>query len=611
MPPLLARAAHAGDRKNFMRVETTRLPTSAVYAWFNREQDRYINQKVRSRIEEKLRARGDLAEGAHVEFVTGSGADPDAYHTRTDLEVQATTFGSKLGRAYDTFGKVWGGLTEKAGISGIAAGDDEYDETTYTVRYTRPDGRVVVEPFRETVTTGEKYGRTATGFMSGALMNNFQRSVLKVVDMGDSAPWMNQDGSISANTLTRWVGQEVFRGVLKGAGEDAFASWPVYNKAGKLWIKHVAKPVSEWAHNPDAQERNPVLRFLAKDLKLFADGPRAGGDPNGAMAGKTLLEHAIEWQGKFYLYNVFTNMWRDFYDGTLGAVERWIGGRRNNANHKDEPERHRNLGECLTDGFCNLGRGIIRPFIKQFAPMMVSTPFFWAMGHYGTNMAGGGSGNADTYRGLPGGRPSAARYGEPAHNALDAAGKTFGKALNEFGANVADPLAHGAAAMFGRTPESVGLDGFGRETLDAYARYGTYFATKGWGQEQWAGPAADKAVDKMIDGFFGSVTNTLLPWRWGKIKESGAKFREGVKSYRDILTFRDPETIATAQRYIAAKAEKAGGQGRGAAMAAEQLPAGADEHQPQQARASWLARENDRKKQREASPGMTLGGSHA
>lgn len=597
MPPILARAAHAGDRRNFLTVEATRLPTSAVYAWFNREQDRYINQQILGRIRKKLEDAHEIQPGSDIEFVTAPSADAPV---RTDLQAQPTGVGVSMGHVYNAVGDGWSALAKRVGLGKVLAADETYDTAKFHVRYTNALGETVTRTFEESITTGEKYGRTVDGFATGALMNNFQRSVLKVVEMGDEAPWLNHDGSLSPSTLIRWVGQEAFRGIFKGAGEDVFASWPVYNKAGKLWIDHVAKPVSQWAHTHG--DGATTGNWLADGLNLLRDKALDVGIVSRDPGSKSLIEHAIEWQGKFYLYNVFTNMWRDFYDGTLGAIERWVGGKRNNANHTDEGREHKGLIGCITDGFCNLGRGIIRPFVKQFAPMMVSTPFFWLAGHYGTNMSGGSNSNPDTYSGER--MPSRSRYGEVAHNPLDAAGKAAGKAWNDFGANVADPAFHSVAQAFGKTPEQMGLDGYGREMLDAYARYGTYFSMKGWAQEQWASKKADKAVDQMIDGFFGTVTNTLLPWRWGRVKESGAKFREGARTYRDILTFRDPETIETARRHMAAKAERASGTTHRVDAAHDHAHEAESAAQP----VRWSDKEAERKKQREATPGMAVAG---
>ncbi len=446
------------DVINAVRTGTTRIFTNFIYSVFDSQQEDYIKSKK-------------------------DGAETPA---------RLSPLGKFMGRVADGVGGVSDNLLERLVLRPVArarsGGDKDKEEVIFKElheEYCKYEGGI---------STGEKFGRTAWGFFGGALANNAQRTLIRVFDKGEHKPWVDENGNARPVQFARWTAQEAFRAVFKGAGEDVFASLPQYTIAGKKWIRFLQRFDKQL--NPDNYDVQTGEAIANK---------------------KSLFLHAGEWQGKFYLYNVFTNMWRDIYDFAMKPIERLIGGNKNNPD--EAPAEQKSIGEKIR----SVGRWLIRTPIKQFAPMMCSTPAFWLPGYFSTTLAS----QLDDPNYQPKG-------------VVDEIGRKFGKMVNNAGIKIDDIIAY--AQEKGIAKDQNWLEGMGQYTAKAYSRYSMYFVLKEFFQNKYANKSADFAIDRSIDGFTGMISSALT-LNFKGVRQNWKRLREGAGMYAEVLKFKEEDLL--------------------------------------------------------------------
>ena len=200
---------------------------------------------------------------------------------------------------------------------------------------------------------------------------------------------------VTASFAAMSAGSAIMRDVLSGIfNPKERASWTNNGKfdplhiakkaAGKVWTigtynagedMAVALPYVFYMRG----QRNILDKALFKGFKYSSDSVDNGGglrlDDDGKVTGHFLMAGAADLQGRFTVYNVFTQLYRDVYDNIGGGVkEWWKGGKEFSA-----PKWVKNpltLPEHIVSGTKHIARYATISAMRSLIQMTPSVPFF-------------------------------------------------------------------------------------------------------------------------------------------------------------------------------------------------------------------------------------------
>jgi len=187
-----------------------------------------------------------------------------------------------------------------------------------------------------------------------ALMRNLLSGLL---NPKERASW-SKDGKFDAAHIAKKTAGKVWEIGTYNAGEDAAVALP--------YVFYM-----RWQRN--------ILDKAFKGFKYSSDGVDNGGgyriDDNGRVRDHMLLAGAADLQGRFTVYNVFTQLYRDIYDNIGGGIKQWWKGDKT----VSAPSWIKNPSELpstAVSGTKHLLRYSIISAIRSIIQMTPSVPFF-------------------------------------------------------------------------------------------------------------------------------------------------------------------------------------------------------------------------------------------
>lgn len=198
---------------------------------------------------------------------------------------------------------------------------------------------------------GRSYGEEAVNvtldFAMGSIGDAWGRRLVGIADPNVKKEWIDKDGHIDWGKLAKATGRAAFDILSYNQMEDWFAAIPyVYQMRAQ---RHVLD--SKWAGSRVAMDHN-----------LNGGGFRV--DHTGKIIDDYALAGAIDLQLRFMGYNVYTLMFRDLYQHAKHMLD--------HRKDVEKPGHERNVLE-------EVGKYLMKTFVKANTYMLPSVPFFWAM----------------------------------------------------------------------------------------------------------------------------------------------------------------------------------------------------------------------------------------
>ncbi len=197
---------------------------------------------------------------------------------------------------------------------------------------------------------------TSFDFSCASAADAAVRNIIYTLDPNVKKPWRDEEGNFDLRKLLAYTGHTTWRILTKNAGEDWAVALP-YVFQMKLQRRLIGK--------------------MAAGSKLYLDHGWNGGsyqlDDRGKVIGDYQKSGALDLQLRFTGYNWYTLMYRETYD----AIGRGLASWKKNGFSLSLPGLPEHpVADTLT-GVKDLGRYIIKSFIKANLYMQPSVPFFW------------------------------------------------------------------------------------------------------------------------------------------------------------------------------------------------------------------------------------------
>ncbi len=257
------------------------------------------------------------------------------------------------------------------------------DNTVFKNKYaTKPDGSTLFNKEGKEITRAREYLRFRENRITHDAQDVSGRSLgaeMTVVTASFAA--MSAGSAIMRNTLAGIFNPKERASWAKNGEFDAMHI--VKKLAGKVW------KIGTYNAGEDMAVALPYVFFMRgqrnlldkvfKGFKYSSDGVDNGSgillNDDGKVSGHTLIPGALDLQGRFTVYNVFTQLYRDIYDNVGDSVSQWWKG----SKQISAPTWMKNPTEipgALLNGTRNIVKYTTISTIRSIIQMTPSVPFF-------------------------------------------------------------------------------------------------------------------------------------------------------------------------------------------------------------------------------------------
>lgn len=193
-----------------------------------------------------------------------------------------------------------------------------------------------------------------TDFAAGSTGDAWGRQIANMFDPNFKNSWEREDGSTDYRQFARAVGRNAWQIFSKNQGEDWVAALP-YVYQMRFQRQAIDKMYRGFSVTSDHQFNGGSWRM----------------NPQGEIVDSYAKAGALDLQARFTGYNIYTLMYRDFYDMVAQSIRHWRGqGDAPSFLPKDEPHD-------LIDYPAQLARYVAKSAMKATLYMTPAVPFFW------------------------------------------------------------------------------------------------------------------------------------------------------------------------------------------------------------------------------------------